>query len=146
MGFSYVLPLPLPLHEGHVTVRSCLSNTRSSRPTHHPPPHRASNSTGGGEGGSDPDHVRLAPLRGNLHEWHFTVSGPVGTVYEGGLYHGRILLPADYPASAPRLQMLNPSGRFEVRAVRCAFMVRWVCRLGVARVAFVCVLGPWPLL
>lgn len=62
------------------------------------------------------EHVRLAPCRGNLHEWHFTIAGPPGSVYEGGLYHGRVLLPADYPASAPRLQMLNPSGRFEVRA------------------------------
>ena len=61
------------------------------------------------------EHVRLAPCRGNLHEWHFTIAGPPGSVYEGGLYHGRVLLPADYPASAPRLQMLNPSGRFEVR-------------------------------
>lgn len=63
------------------------------------------------------EHVRLAPCRGNLHEWHFTIAGPPGSVYEGGLFHGRVLLPADYPASAPRLQMLNPSGRFEVRAV-----------------------------
>jgi len=44
------------------------------------------------------EHVRLAPCRGNLHEWHFTIAGPPGSVYEGGLYHGRVLLPGDYPA------------------------------------------------
>ena len=71
--------------------------------------------------GNSTEHIRLAPCRGNLHEWHFTIAGPPGSVYEGGLYHGRVLLPADYPASAPRLQMLNPSGRFEVRT--------WVGRL-----------------
>jgi ubiquitin-protein ligase len=65
------------------------------------------------------EHVRLAPCRGNLHEWHFSIAGPPGSVYEGGIYHGRVLLPADYPSSAPRLQMLNPSGRFEVGADIC---------------------------
>lgn len=65
------------------------------------------------------EHVRLAPCRGNLHEWHFSIAGPPGSVFEGGIYHGRVLLPADYPSSAPRLQMLNPSGRFEVGVDIC---------------------------
>lgn len=65
------------------------------------------------------EHIRLAPCRGNLHEWHFSIAGPPGSVFEGGIYHGRVLLPADYPSSAPRLQMLNPSGRFEVGADIC---------------------------
>ncbi|EWM27260.1 ubiquitin-conjugating enzyme e2 j1 [Nannochloropsis gaditana] len=65
------------------------------------------------------EHIRLAPCRGNLHEWHFSVAGPPGSVYEGGIYHGRVILPANYPQTAPRLQMLNPSGRFEVGADIC---------------------------
>lgn len=65
------------------------------------------------------EHIRLAPCRGNLHEWHFTIAGPPGSVYAGGIYHGRVLLPGNYPQSAPRVQMLNPSGRFEVGADIC---------------------------
>lgn len=64
----------------------------------------------------DVEHIRLAPCRGNLFEWHFSFAGPPDTVFEGGVYHGRVLLPADYPASAPHVQLLTPNGRFEVRA------------------------------
>lgn len=78
--------------------------------------HPASGSSGSN---NSTEYIRLAPCRANLHEWHFTIAGPPGSVYEGGLYHGRVLLPGDYPASAPRLQMLNPSGRFEVGADIC---------------------------
>ena len=34
-----------------------------------------------------------APLEDNLFEWHFTLRGPQGSDFQGGLYHGRILLP-----------------------------------------------------
>lgn len=32
---------------------------------------------------------------------------------QGGLYHGRILLPAEYPFKPPAFLMLTPNGRFE---------------------------------
>jgi len=38
-----------------------------------------------------------APLESDLFEMHFTVRGPPETAFEGGLYHGRILLPPEYP-------------------------------------------------
>lgn len=38
-----------------------------------------------------------APLETDLFEMHFTVRGPPETAFEGGLYHGRILLPPEYP-------------------------------------------------
>jgi hypothetical protein len=66
-------------------------------------------------GESDVEQIRLGPCRNNLYEWHFTFAGPPDTVFEGGIYHGRVLLPADYPASAPHVQMMTPNGRFEVR-------------------------------
>jgi ubiquitin-protein ligase len=55
--------------------------------------------------------LRLGPLVTNLRHWHFTFQGC--GVYENGLYHGRIILPKDYPASPPRVQMWTPSGRFK---------------------------------
>eukprot|EP01036_Dinobryon_divergens_P020338 gene20338-27879_t len=43
------------------------------------------------------------PLEDNIFEWHFTIRGPHGSDFEGGIYHGRILLPADYPFKPPNI-------------------------------------------
>mmetsp|Transcript_17997 Transcript_17997/g.39005 ORF Transcript_17997/g.39005 Transcript_17997/m.39005 type:complete len:499 (+) Transcript_17997:157-1653(+) len=58
------------------------------------------------------NYVRMGPMGKNLLRWHFSVQGAPNSVYEEGIYHGRVLLPKDYPASPPRVQMLTPSGRF----------------------------------
>jgi ubiquitin-conjugating enzyme E2 J1 len=47
------------------------------------------------------------PLDDNLFEWHFTVRGPQGTAFEGGVYHGRIILPAEYPYKPPDIMLLT---------------------------------------
>lgn len=49
----------------------------------------------------------------NIFEWHFTLRGPQGTEFESGSYHGRILLPAEYPFRPPSLMLLTPNGRWE---------------------------------
>lgn len=59
------------------------------------------------------------PLEDNLFEWHFTVQGPKGTDFEGGIYHGRILLPKEYPMHPPHIILLTPNGRFEVNKKIC---------------------------
>lgn len=59
------------------------------------------------------------PLSTNLHEWHFTLLGPPGTAYAGGMYHGRIVLPTQYPLRPPSFRFLTPSGRFEVNREIC---------------------------
>jgi len=61
---------------------------------------------------SSSSYVRIGPFGKNLLRWHFSVAGPANSVYENGIYHGRVLLPKDYPASPPRVQMITPSGRF----------------------------------
>lgn len=38
---------------------------------------------------------------------------------QGGLYHGRIILPAEYPFKPPSFVMLTPSGRFEIGKKIC---------------------------
>ncbi len=48
-----------------------------------------------------------APLEDNMFEWHFTIRGPEGTAFEGGVYHGRILLPAEYPMKPPNIVFLT---------------------------------------
>ncbi|KAJ8927881.1 hypothetical protein NQ314_019625 [Rhamnusium bicolor] len=59
------------------------------------------------------------PLEDNLFEWHFTVRGPPSTEFEGGFYHGRILLPSQYPMQPPNIILLTPNGRFEVNKKIC---------------------------
>jgi ubiquitin-protein ligase len=56
------------------------------------------------------DIMCIGPLTTNLRHWHFSFRGC--GIYEAGVYHGRILLPKDYPATPPRVQLWTPSGRF----------------------------------
>ena len=59
------------------------------------------------------------PLEDDMFEWHFTVRGPTGTDFAGGIYHGRILLPPEYPFKPPSILMLTPNGRFELNTKIC---------------------------
>ncbi|KAN0066129.1 hypothetical protein ACQY0O_000223 [Thecaphora frezii] len=60
-----------------------------------------------------------APLEDNIFEWHFTLRGPSSSEFENGLYHGRILLPAEYPMRPPSLLILTPNGRWELNKKIC---------------------------
>lgn len=59
------------------------------------------------------------PLEDNLFEWHFTIRGPPDSDFNGGIYHGRILLPAEYPMKPPSIILLTPNGRFKVNEKIC---------------------------
>ncbi|KAL3285207.1 hypothetical protein HHI36_019322 [Cryptolaemus montrouzieri] len=65
------------------------------------------------------EEYHACPLEDNLFEWHFTVKGPPSTEFEGGYYHGRILLPSQYPMQPPNIILLTPNGRFEVNKKIC---------------------------
>ncbi|KAK7203305.1 ubiquitin-conjugating enzyme/RWD-like protein, partial [Myxozyma melibiosi] len=67
---------------------------------------------------ADPD-IYAAPAEDDLFEWHFVIRGPPSSVYEHGLYHGRINLPSNYPMSPPSFRFLHDSGRFEVNREIC---------------------------
>ena len=49
------------------------------------------------------------PLEDNLFEWHFTIRGPVDSEFDGGVYHGRITLPPEYPMKPPSIMLLTVS-------------------------------------
>ena len=49
------------------------------------------------------------PLDDNLFEWHFTIRGPEGTEFEGGCYHGRVILPSEYPMKPPSIVLMTVS-------------------------------------
>lgn len=55
------------------------------------------------------DEYYAYPLEENLFEWHFTVQGPSCTDFEGGIYHGRIILPPEYPMKPPNIILLTVS-------------------------------------
>ncbi|KAK9694362.1 hypothetical protein K7432_013452 [Basidiobolus ranarum] len=59
------------------------------------------------------------PLESNIFEWHFTLRGPAGTPFEEGRYHGRLLLPFEYPFKPPNIMLLTPNGRFEINKKIC---------------------------
>lgn len=42
-----------------------------------------------------------------MQTWHFTIRGPKGSPFEGGVYHGRIELPDEYPMKAPDFYFLT---------------------------------------
>lgn len=65
------------------------------------------------------DEYSAYPLEDNLFEWHFTVRGPPNTEFEEGIYHGRIILPTQYPMKPPDIILLTPNGRFETNKKIC---------------------------
>ncbi|XP_032876749.1 ubiquitin-conjugating enzyme E2 J1 [Amblyraja radiata] len=65
------------------------------------------------------EQYHAQPLEDNLFEWHFTVRGPPDSDFDGGVYHGRIVLPPEYPMKPPSIILLTPNGRFEVGKKIC---------------------------
>ena len=63
---------------------------------------------------------RARPLPGDLLDWHFVLLGGNGTSFEGGMYHGRIMLDNEYPMKPPRIFFYTESGRFETGVAICA--------------------------
>ncbi|KAL3312549.1 Ubiquitin-conjugating enzyme E2 J1 [Cichlidogyrus casuarinus] len=59
------------------------------------------------------------PSEDNLFEWHFTIRGPSDTEFDGGIYHGRIILPPDYPMKPPNIIFSTENGRFETHRRIC---------------------------
>ncbi|KAJ1877691.1 Ubiquitin-conjugating enzyme E2 6 [Coemansia sp. RSA 1722] len=71
---------------------------------------------------SPPEFITAKPLEKNILEWHFIITGPPDTPYDGGQYHGRLIFPKEYPFAPPAIQMLTPSGRFEPGMNICTSM------------------------
>ncbi|KAL0927440.1 hypothetical protein M5K25_001607 [Dendrobium thyrsiflorum] len=65
------------------------------------------------------DDFMSLPLEENIFEWQFAILGPRDSEFEGGIYHGRIQLPADYPFKPPSFMLLTPNGRFETQTKIC---------------------------
>ncbi|KAL6279623.1 hypothetical protein ACE6H2_016504 [Prunus campanulata] len=46
-------------------------------------------------------------IHGNPYDWQFAIRGPNGTEFEGGIYHGRIQFPEEYPKKPPIFTLLT---------------------------------------
>jgi ubiquitin-conjugating enzyme E2 J2 len=51
--------------------------------------------------------------------WHYILTGPPNTPYEGGQYWGSLMFPSDYPFAPPAIRMHTPSGRFQPSTRLC---------------------------
>lgn len=61
----------------------------------------------------------LRPVKNGVTEWHFTLRGPTGSVYEHGYYHGCLLLPPCYPFGPPDIVFFTRTGRFRINKKIC---------------------------
>ncbi|KAF0305379.1 Ubiquitin-conjugating enzyme E2 J2 [Amphibalanus amphitrite] len=64
-------------------------------------------------------YISAEPLPSNILEWHYIVRGPEGTPYAGGLYHGMLRFPVEYPFRPPSIYMITPNGRFKPNTRLC---------------------------
>ncbi|KAK9829824.1 hypothetical protein WJX72_008068 [[Myrmecia] bisecta] len=70
-------------------------------------------------------NIKAHPSPNNLLEWHYLLEGAEGTDYEGGVYHGKIEFPAQYPYKPPSISMFTPSGRFATHTQLCLSMTNY---------------------
>ena len=64
-------------------------------------------------------YIVAEPLPNNICEWHYVVLGPENTPYVGGLYHGKLIFPRQFPFKPPSIYMITPSGRFKTNRRLC---------------------------
>jgi len=64
-------------------------------------------------------YIVAEPLQNNILEWHYLVRGPENSPYEGGIYHGKLKFPPEFPFRAPSIYMITPSGRFKTNTRLC---------------------------
>ncbi|OBZ89714.1 Ubiquitin-conjugating enzyme E2 6 [Choanephora cucurbitarum] len=69
-----------------------------------------------------PPYIIAKPLESNILDWHYVITGPPDSPYEGGEYYGRITFPAEYPFKPPAIRMTTPSGRFQPDTRLCLSM------------------------
>ena len=66
-----------------------------------------------------PPYIVAHPSESNILEWHYILTGPPKTPYEGGQYWGTLIFPPDYPFAPPAIRMHTPSGRFQPSTRLC---------------------------
>lgn len=68
-----------------------------------------------------PPNAVACPDPKNWFHWHFAVYG-LDAPFAGGVYHGELRFPTDYPLGPPSILMHTPNGRFEIEKKICTTM------------------------
>jgi ubiquitin-conjugating enzyme E2 J2 len=68
---------------------------------------------------SPPPYIIAHPSEQNILEWHYILTGPENTPYDGGQYWGTLVFPPNYPFAPPAIRMHTPSGRFQPSTRLC---------------------------
>ncbi|AET39704.1 E2 ubiquitin-conjugating protein UBC6 Ecym_4683 [Eremothecium cymbalariae DBVPG len=69
-----------------------------------------------------PPYIIAVPNDENILEWHYVITGPPDTPYEGGQYHGTLHFPPEYPFKPPAIRISTPNGRFKQHTRLCLSM------------------------
>jgi len=64
-------------------------------------------------------YIQAQPVPSNILEWHYIVTGPENSPYEGGIYHGKLVFPREFPFKPPSIYMITPNGRFKCNTRLC---------------------------
>jgi ubiquitin-conjugating enzyme E2 J2 len=64
-------------------------------------------------------YIVAHPSESNILEWHYILTGPPDTPYEGGQFWGTLNFPSNYPFAPPAIRMHTPSGRFQPSTRLC---------------------------
>lgn len=64
-------------------------------------------------------YIVAEPLPSNILEWHYIVRGPESSPYDGGMYHGKLKFPQEFPFKPPSIYMITPNGRFKTNTRLC---------------------------
>ena len=63
-----------------------------------------------------------SPLESSCLEWHFIILGSPDTPYHGGIYHGKLTFPPQFPMKPPSIQVHTASSRFVPNQKICMSM------------------------
>jgi ubiquitin-conjugating enzyme E2 J2 len=71
--------------------------------------------------------ITVAPNESNILEMHYVIEvGSAASVgenpYAGGIYHGKLLFPKEYPLKPPGVMICTPNGRFQPGRRLCLSM------------------------
>lgn len=69
-----------------------------------------------------PPFITAKPNEENILEWHYIITGPTSTPFEGGQYHGILRFPSEYPFKPPSISVVTPNGRFACNTRLCLSM------------------------
>ncbi|CAL9028903.1 unnamed protein product [Prunus brigantina] len=61
------------------------------------------------------DDFKCLALESNRRDWQFAIRGLNGTEFAGGIYHGQIKIPEEYPKEPPIITLLTENGRFKTQ-------------------------------